>query len=201
MAKKRRKPMGGKGKRKGGEFERKVCKDLSLWWTSGARDDVFWRTHNSGGRASVRKIRGKHTAGQFGDICSTDPCSECFTKVLTVETKIGYGRASIADLLEKTDDSAEQIYEKWIKQAVLEQRSAGVFAWLLIHKKPFRETVLIMPEQLYSRLKRRFIGTAPVVRAMIEIRDLGCIRITCLLYETWLSQVAPKDIEQIGKGI
>ena len=36
---------------KGSEFEREMCKCLSLWWTDSKRDDVFWRSAQSGGRA------------------------------------------------------------------------------------------------------------------------------------------------------
>lgn len=51
-------------KAKGSAFEREVCKALSRWVTNGEREDVFWRSAMSGGRATV--ARGK--VRQCGDI-------------------------------------------------------------------------------------------------------------------------------------
>ena len=39
---------------KGGAWEREFSKYLSLWITEGERDDVFWRSSQSGGRATQR---------------------------------------------------------------------------------------------------------------------------------------------------
>ena len=71
---------------KGSVFEREICKELSLWITSGERDDIFWRTAGSGGRATMRKKSGKTTANQEGDVCATDPigqstCEHCYYRI------------------------------------------------------------------------------------------------------------------------
>ncbi|MBM3120244.1 MAG: hypothetical protein FJ006_12010, partial [Chloroflexi bacterium] len=58
---------------KGASFERDISRQLSLWWTHGERDDVFWRSSMSGGRATVRAKKGQKTAYQNGDITATDP--------------------------------------------------------------------------------------------------------------------------------
>src|SRR5262245_2386383 len=49
---------------KGSKFERDLCRQLSLWWSDGKRDDVFWRASQSGGRAKFRGRRGLQTHGQ-----------------------------------------------------------------------------------------------------------------------------------------
>ena len=66
----------GGGHAKGSQFERTVCKDLSLWWTKGKRDDVFWRTSGSGARAKTRSKTGEKTFGQYGDVQATDPIGQ-----------------------------------------------------------------------------------------------------------------------------
>lgn len=75
------------GKSKGGEFERFVSKQLSLWISKRERDDLFWRTHNSGGRYTVRKKQGKDTLRQEGDVTSVDSSVEFFTDNFYVESK------------------------------------------------------------------------------------------------------------------
>jgi hypothetical protein len=57
----------GGGKAKGSAFEREVCKTLSRWITNGAKDDCFWRSAMSGGRATVAHKAGKDVR-QAGDI-------------------------------------------------------------------------------------------------------------------------------------
>ena len=58
----------GGGKAKGAEFERQVCKRLSMWISRGKRDDLFWRSAMSGGRATIGKAAGADRGAQVGDI-------------------------------------------------------------------------------------------------------------------------------------
>ncbi len=58
----------GGGKQKGANFERFVSKELSLWVSGGKRDDLFWRSAMSGGRATVGAKQGIIRTTQAGDI-------------------------------------------------------------------------------------------------------------------------------------
>jgi hypothetical protein len=71
------------GKAKGGEFERVICKRLSLWITNGDKIDVFWRSAMSGGRATVSK--GKVRQG--GDITAVAPEGHKLTDKYYIEIK------------------------------------------------------------------------------------------------------------------
>ena len=73
-------------KRKGGSFERKVCKALSLWVTGGKSQDVFWRSAMSGGRATVHHRKGTKIR-QTGDICAVAPEGHDFTAIWFIECK------------------------------------------------------------------------------------------------------------------
>lgn len=76
----------GKGKAKGSAFEREICKKLSLWITNGQKDDCFWRSAISGGRATVAKRKGK-VVRQDGDICTVSPEGHVLTDVWFLECK------------------------------------------------------------------------------------------------------------------
>lgn len=76
---------------KGGYFEREIARILSLWWTDGDRDDIFYRSHSSGARFTQRKKSGKDTALQGGDITASDPIGEPLIKAWSIEVKTGYG--------------------------------------------------------------------------------------------------------------
>src|ERR1700677_4372549 len=76
----------GGGKSKGSGWERELCTKLSLWITHGKKDDCFWRSAMSGGRATVHKKKGKDIR-QSGDICSVSPEGHALTDVFFIEAK------------------------------------------------------------------------------------------------------------------
>jgi len=86
---------------KGGNYERQVCKELSLWWTNGERDDIFWRTAGSGGRSTARRKKKKSTANAAGDIRYDDALGKPFIDYFLCEIKRGYtsrGRLNVNTL-------------------------------------------------------------------------------------------------------
>lgn len=79
---------------KGEDFERQISKKLSLWWTDGERDDVFWRTSQSGGRATQRAKSALDTAYSYGDLTFIDPIGKPLCDLLVIEAKRGYTNTS-----------------------------------------------------------------------------------------------------------
>jgi hypothetical protein len=73
-------------KAKGSQFEREVCKLLSRWVSHGKRDDCFWRSAMSGGRATVAKRKGTDIR-QTGDICAVSPEGHALTDIYFIECK------------------------------------------------------------------------------------------------------------------
>lgn len=71
------------GKQKGSQFERDICKSLSLWVTGGKSIDVFWRSAMSGGRATVKQ----GLVRQAGDITSVAPEGHALTNPFYLECK------------------------------------------------------------------------------------------------------------------
>ena len=128
-----------------------MCKQLSLWWTAGVRDDVFWRTSNSGGRSKVRSRGGRGTFGQYGDIQATDPIGQPLVDLCTIELKRGY-KHTIGDVLDAPTGAIEQQWEGFTRQAAGDAANAGAPFWLLITRRNQRAAVVFMPELLYRRL-------------------------------------------------
>jgi hypothetical protein len=194
------------GKNKGSAFERKFCKKLSLWWTqndpNGPRDSVFWRTSNSGGRATVRSQDGKTTKNQYGDICAIDPVGQPLLDLVVFELKKGYSKHTIADLLDKPDNGGDQEYEKWIKQAEQSREQAGVPYWIIVHQRDRREPVVLVPQKLYSWLillgfdSLKFCHVPNFVLCIIEMESKDYM--ICKL-DGFLQQMAPEAIEGLLK--
>jgi hypothetical protein len=58
---------------KGAAHERQMCRMLSEWVSRGKRQDLFWRSAMSGGRASIGRKKGAAEMGAIaGDIVATD---------------------------------------------------------------------------------------------------------------------------------
>lgn len=134
---------------KGGQYERAVCKQLSLWWTHGERDDVFWRSSQSGGRATTRAKRGLRTHGSYGDIAAVDPIGEPLIKFATIELKRGHTHGSAGDLLDVRATRKQRPFEAAINQAISSAQQAGSIGWMLIVRRDQRVAMLYMPSFLY----------------------------------------------------
>lgn len=133
--------MSGKGSR----FERDFCRTLSLWYTDGRRNDIFWRAANSGGMGTVRRRMGKQAGqGYHGDIAAVDPSGAAFIDIFTLELKRGYPRASLQDLYD-TPEGRRCPWQDWVAQAHNAHLRAGSVAWLLVHRRNNRTSVVVGP--------------------------------------------------------
>lgn len=142
---------------KGSAFERKICKQLSLWWTNGSRNDVFWRTAGSGAMAKTRSKKGGVAFGQYGDVQATDPCAQPFIDLFSIELKRGYSKDNLQNIIDKPKTAAKQTYEKFIEQAKKDAKNAGAYDWLLIIKRNRREPLVVSSLKIYKEFLKKHI--------------------------------------------
>lgn len=194
---------------KGSGYERDVCKQLSLWWTGGERDDVFWRSSGSGARATVRGRKGTATAGQYGDVAATDPIGKPFTDMFTVEVKRGYNDHTIQDLLDCPDDAAIQVWEGFLAQAWGSHKQAGSYAWMLVIKRDRREALVCIPWYAMLSLTKHgaFGGGWPRrwVRTRAYVRNASgapqAHQVVCLPFADWLAGTPPGAVKATAKAV
>lgn len=167
---------------KGPAFEREVCKQLSLWWTGGERDDIFWRTHGSGARATTRGKAGKRTAGQYGDIAASDPAGHPLIRYLTISLKRGYNRHTLHDLLDMPAGKDSE-WQKWISEIRATSKAAGSVSWAIIAKRDRRMPIILLPYKMKEQLKLRFV------------LDFGSL--VGMLFSHFLSSVTPDQIREL----
>lgn len=136
---------------KGSCFERDICRQLSLWWTDGKRDDVFWRTAGSGARATNRFRRGnRSTYGQCGDVTATDPIGEALLKFFTIEIKKGYPDCTLSNALDgRTRKGKLPAIFQFVNQAEFSRQQAESQTWAIIHRRDFRLTTITFPVDDY----------------------------------------------------
>lgn len=133
---------------KGSSFERQICKLLSMWWTHEERDDVFWRSCQSGGRATFRAQKGKTTFGSYGDIAAVDPIGLPLLKVFTIELKRGRSHGHPEDLVDRGNGPAWKVqrpFEACLEQAIGAHKAAGSKYWLLICRRDKRNAMAYVP--------------------------------------------------------
>ena len=94
----------GMGKQKGSAFERLICTKLSLWVSGNKRDDLFWRSAMSGGRATVKFKKGQDNKSQHGDVSAIASEGEKLLEKVTVECK-SYSDLKINSLIFGTPKS------------------------------------------------------------------------------------------------
>jgi hypothetical protein len=108
-------------KQKGAEFERSVCKKLSLWCSHFKRVDLFWRSAMSGGRATLEnKKRGRKRDASMhaGDISAQHVDGHPLLEMFFIECKrrkdfelgiLPYGQGSFLRLWMKVISDAAAV--------------------------------------------------------------------------------------------
>jgi hypothetical protein len=185
----------GGGKAKGSAFERCFCKTLSLWWSDGEADDLFYRTASSGARATVRGRQGKGTRGHCGDVCATDSEGEPLTRVITFELKRGHNGYTIQDLLDKSSRMAEQVYEKWFTQAGIAACNAGSYTWAVVVKRDQREPLIIMPTRPALKI---FPSVVACVHARMSVRGF---EVAVVPLGSFLAYTKVDDVKKIARSV
>lgn len=102
---------------KGARYERKVCGVFSRWCSDDTRDDLFWRSAMSGGRATLHSRTGRKNSSQSGDISAVDtlgaPLIESFfleckhLESLEIHRWIYNGKTPLDEIWDKTLRDAE----------------------------------------------------------------------------------------------
>ena len=183
----------GGGSSKGSSFEREICKQLSLWWSEGNRDDIFWRTAGSGGRATNRARQGKETSGAYGDLTFIDPSGADLLKVCCFELKRGYGQWCVLDLIDRRTDAKPCIAAKFWKQAKRSAEDAHVPHSIVIFRRDQKVPAVMIGKRLLSALFP-FVGTyrGPKLSATIENEQIFITTLADLL-----NFVTPESIRQL----
>ena len=194
---------------KGSEFERSFCKKLSLWWTKGQREDIFWRTAGSGARAKIRGRKGKLTDGQHGDVAFTDPLGKPLIDLLLIELKCGYSKDNIQTLLDLPDRLNPQAWEQWIRQATDSLSMSKSWYWLIVSKRNGRNELITMESDFFEELiDQECFKSKPnhYLRMTTSVRNDNKqhrkqIEIVCFLLSDWFELIRLKKLKRFANQI
>jgi hypothetical protein len=176
---------------KGSEFEREICKLLSRWWSDGKRDDIFWRSSQSGGRATQRAKTGQKTFGSYGDMTAVDPIGAPLLKYFTIELKRGRSHGFLGDLLDIKGDNSKHPFTQCLHQARRSAKLAGSKTWLLICRRDRRAAMAYLPWKQAELLMPLMINIITPCYLCHLPRGAW---VAGLPLETFLDSVRPKQI-------
>jgi hypothetical protein len=77
----------GGSKNKGSSFEREIAVELSKWISGGKREDLLWRSSQSGGRSTTARKKGTILSSQAGDLSAIHPLGQPFINLFYTELK------------------------------------------------------------------------------------------------------------------
>ena len=136
---------------KGFAYERKVAKELSLWFSDGENPNIFWRTAGSGGRASRQKA---FLGASYGDIGLLDPVGEPLLRIVTWELKKGYTKD--LDIIDLLDGKTANMFEKFWLKACKDADQAFVAGWgsapFLVIRRNNKMPLLVMHYAFHLKL-------------------------------------------------
>lgn len=187
---------------KGSDFERDVCKRLSRWWSNDKQSDIFWRTSQSGGRATQRSKKGERTFGSYGDVAAVNPFGSPLLDVFTIELKRGRSHSHPGDLLDFKAGNEKHPWVVALMQAMRSQRQAGSLTWMMICKRDFRAPVVYLESRIFAWLRKDIPVAmyAPVFRFNFSIKksedDPAPVPVSFvgMPLEVFLKGIKPKQI-------
>lgn len=165
----------GGGKAKGSEYEREICKKLSRWVSGGQREDLFWRSAMSGGRATVGKRKGKDLARHAGDISATAPEGHILTDDFYIECK-RYADLNLASFIFKGVGKLASFWKEAIEQAEAHNKIP-----MLIAREDRGETFVLLPCE--SMLARGFVGYSYQFNSAAWLLRLQQARVDIFIFE------------------
>lgn len=185
---------------KGASYERTLCRVLSLWWSEGAEDSLFWRTSQSGGRATTRAKSSKRTVGHCGDICATSHEGEPFTQAFACEVKRGYNRDfDLMALMDRSKEGTYPLMAEWVDQAARSRDQSQSKFWLLIIKRDRRDGVAAFPTSALDIVEHKGgtggFGPVPHTRMAIETARFHGVDIMLCRLDDFLDRFKPELIK------
>ena len=173
--------------KKGKAFEKEISKELSLWWSIGKRDDIFYCTAGSGSRFTSRKKRGNDTANSCGDLSYTDSDGKPFMDRFSVELKNGYSDS--LDLLSIIDsENKNHMLMEWVTKAKKEIEEAGREQFLIIFKRDRKNKVVCIDSRFLEQLDNEF---RPDKELLLYLPDMA---ISVIDYDVFFKHFSPADL-------
>ena len=185
----------GDGKIKGGNFERDMSRETSLYITNNKDPDAVWHTKGSGSRATIRKKTNQNNKKyEHGDLGPDDPKVNFFFDFFNLELKTGYAKKiknketnstrinqwGVLDLI----DSRQKIpifYDFW-NQVLVDSDASGREP-LLIFRRLQKEPCIAMHLDIFDCILLHTENEINFATIIVELKDYAFPIIICNMRE------------------
>jgi len=178
---------------KGGEFEREFSKIFSKYVSNGKRTDIFWRTAQSGGRATQRAKQNLKTEGAYGDITCLDSTYSFVTEACCFELKRGYNNTNFQDMVDGTKKEPE--LKKFWTQCERDRELGGRLFSIVVTKRDRKKPIITIPRKLHYLISHK-IGLCLYNRIDISYKGMST---TSIPLEEFLENVPASSFLRILK--
>src|SRR5271166_559205 len=138
----------GGGKIKGGNYERDICRKLSMWVSDDQHDNIFWRSASSGARATFQRKKGVENKDQAADISAISEEGFILTNFACIECK-AYKDLGIANfVLGKKSKLLEFFLELETIAKPLNKLA------MLVAKQDYKPEMLLTREQIWEHVRQ-----------------------------------------------
>ncbi len=182
----------GYGGKKGAAYERTIAVMFSLWISEGTREDLLWRTAMSGGRATVKRSRGKKAEAQAGDLGSIDPMADWFTSTFLMELKRYHSFEWHRDVAEPTSATSQKATKRPLEiflHTMEEAKLAGRYAPMVILRGDRCPDLVMTTGKGYKKLCPKGVNLPKC--AIFPHHDCIVFRLDHMLSMVKYSEIAP----------
>jgi hypothetical protein len=175
---------------KGGDFERYIAKELTVWLTGKSKPYMFWRMPASGGLATIHE----ECVGLAGDIRSIHKDAEFLTNIFTIECKTGYPHTSFWQHFKGIKNFNLESF--WL-QACGEAMGSNRRPMLIYRKKGNKPLVCITDDVVIEIQKITDLMEIPsIVMYWPVIKNI--LPMNIFNFDEFLDAVGPDEIKKVG---
>jgi len=165
---------------KGGNFERRVSKDLSLLISKGSKKDLFWRSPSSGGRATIAIRIGDSADRISGDVIALSEEGRILTEHFLIECK-AYKDVQFDSFIIKSTGLLQGFWEKTCIQA----KSIDKHPLLIVKENFVKPYILLWDSSV--RFLQRVGPICLIARKYVSKTDYESSIISIIDYEKFVN--------------
>jgi len=175
---------------KGGDFERDISKDLTVWLTGKKKPYKFWRMPGSGGLATIHE----ECVDLSGDIRSLDEDGRFLTDIFSIECKNGYPSTSFWQHFKNI--KTFHIKSFWI-QCCNDAEKSGKHP-MLIYRKKGKNPIVGIDLVTFSEIDN-LVGISELSSVCLNWSE-ELKSVIFFDYKDFFEMVKPDDIKEIFNG-
>lgn len=172
---------------KGGNFERDIAKDLTVWLTGKEKPYMYWRMPGSGGLATIHE----ECFDLSGDIRSIHPDAEFLTDHFSIECKTGYPKTDFWQHFKHLKHFAiKDFWSQCVHDAYQGRKKP-----MLIYRKKGRQIIIGLCGTSVFRLENLSdnLKTLAFISMRFDFEELP--KVTFYDFKEFLKAVTPEDMK------